>query len=224
MRKGVDTHALLTLFATLLAVALPLQILVAGTSIAHPDPEQFAELHRQDGFWLRATLTFLYFPAAIVLHLLVQAAAERRRTAFLAGFYLFLLGNGIDLLFRSIQFLVAHGVWAAQLLEAVAPAERAAARAKLVAFDEIAAAFGFAFSLLFAFGRSLMGSALLAAPTVWARLAGMGLVATGAFNAIFALTAVPSFAFIAQAAPLYPWVWLAGLVALGIAAWHADRN
>jgi len=108
MRKGVDTHALLTLFATLLAVALPLQILVAGTSIAHPDPEQFAELHRQNGFWLRATLTFLYFPAAIVLHLLVQAAVERRRTAFLAGFYLFLLGNGIDLLFRSIQFLVAH--------------------------------------------------------------------------------------------------------------------
>jgi len=217
-RVRFDAHLALVLTALLLAIALPLHIIVMGTVIADTDPERFAQLHLQHGFWWRASLTFVYFPAAVTLHLFVQSASRRLRTLFVAGFCLFLLGNAIDLLFRSVQFLVAHGVWAPQLLDDAAAATGKDARAKILAFNEIAPAFGFSFSLLFAVGRMLMGCALVCEPDRIVQLAGVALVATGILNMVFALTSVLQLAALGAIASVYPWVWLLGLAAVGVAA------
>ncbi|WP_116812409.1 hypothetical protein [Steroidobacter cummioxidans] len=222
--KKTDPAFLPALIALLLSIALPLQILVVGSPISHPDPERFAQLHLHDGFWWRAILTFAYFPAVLLLHLLAQPADRHFRTLFLAGFGLFLLGNGIDLLFRSVQFLVAHGIWAPQMLDTADVTGREAARSKILAFNEIAPAVGFCFSFLFAVGRGLMGAALLLERSKLRRLAGLALVTTGLLNLIIALTAVPMFSHLAAVGPFYLWIWPIGLILVAMAAWGQGVN
>lgn len=222
--KQMDLAFIPMLIALLLSVALPLQILVVGPAIGHPDPERFAQLHLQDGFWWRAVFTFAYFPAVILLHLLAQPASRRLRMLFLAGFGMFLLGNGIDLLFRSVQFLVAHGVWAPQMLEITDVAGRESARSKIISFNEIAPAVGFCFSFLFAVGRGLMGAALLLEKGKVQRLAGLALVTTGLLNLMIALAAAPMFSYMVAAGPFYLWIWPIGLVLVGAAAWRQIAN
>lgn len=222
-RSDVGTRSsavqVLLLVALLLSLALPLQILAFGPTIGSLDPENFAQLHLQPGFWQRATLTLLYFPAVIVLHVLLQPATQVLRTVFVAGLVLFVLGNGIDLVFRSVQFLVAHAVWAPRVLELSDAVAREAAIVRIVTFNEIAPAFGFSFSLLFGVGRVLMGLALLLSSGLWLRLAGVLLLLAGLLNLGIALIVVPGLAGLAALGSLYLWVWPIGLVLVGWAAW-----
>lgn len=213
------TMRLLLVMALLLAVALPLQILAFGPPIGSLDPERFAQLHLQPGFWLRAVLTLLYFPAVIVLHLLLLPAVRVLRAAFIAGVALFVLGNGIDLVFRAVQFLVAHAVWAPRMLDLADPVVREAALSRIIVFNEIAPAMGFCFSLLFGVGRVLMGLALLHDRGLWLRLAGLALLLAGALNLGIALVVVPGLSRLAVLGSFYLWLWPIGLLLIGWTAW-----
>jgi hypothetical protein len=196
----------------LLSLALPLFVLVVGASISDPDPERLARLHLESGLWIRAVLTFVYFPAVLLLHFLVQPARAGLRTLYLAGFLLFLAGNGIDLAYRAVQFLTVHGVWAPQLL-----AGSDAARAKIVMFGEIAPAISASFSLMFGVGRCAMGWALVRAGGGLAAAAGLALIAYGLCNlAVLAKLAIP--------APVTLLVWAAGLVLVALVAWQGEKE
>ncbi len=224
LRNHIGTVQVLILVALLLSVALPVQILAFGPPVGSPDPERFAQLHLHEDFWRRAVLTIAYFPAVIVLHLFAQPARRNLQILFLAGFGLFLLGNGIDLLFRSVQFLVAHAVWAPQLLDLADSAAREHARGKVLAFNEIAPAVGFCFSLLFAIGRVLMGLALLPEGGLVSRLAGLVLVITGLLNLCVALALVPGHSSLGAVGPAYLWIWPIGLLLVGAAAWASSGH
>src|SRR5690606_36646656 len=107
---------------------------------------------------------------------------------------------------------------APQLQDDAAAATGKDARAKILAFNEIAPAFGFSFSLLFAVGRMLMGCTLVSYPERIFQLARLAVFATGIFNRVIALTSVLHLAALGGSASVYPWVWLLGLAAVGVAA------
>ena len=207
-----------------LAALLPLFILASAAPISHADPAILATFHLRTDFWLRAGLTFVYFPSIIALHYAVQPAAARPRAIFLCGLVLFIAGNVIDLPFRATQFFTVGGTWGAEWLAAHDLQARAAAAARIDAFAQIAPAISFSFTLLFAIGRLLMGSALWAAGKGPVRIAAAGLLVTGLWNLAAVAKDIPGLSFLGTLGTVYVWVWLAGILAFGLGAHLATRR
>ena len=207
----------LVALALAFSAALPAYILIFGAPISDPDIAVLARLHLDPALAPRAILTFLYFPAVLALHFLIQPRDPCRRSLFLVGFSIFLLGIGIDAVYRSVQFLTVHGQWARELLAGGAAAAEAAA--KLGTFNELAVGVTTAFSFLFAVGRLVMGAALLLEPGRWARLCGAGLAINGLWNLASVLAVIPAFAALSAIGSFYLWPWLAAILLAGAYAW-----
>lgn len=219
MLREIGIAILIVLSATL-SIALPLYILLFGSPISDPDPGVFAQLHLSSTFAPRVALTYIYFPAVITLHFLIQPGKGPARTIFLIGLSLFLIGNGIDAVYRSVQFTTVHGLWARELL---ASAGAATAAAKIQTFNELAPAITASFSSFFAIGRVLMGVALMGERSRLGRITGFALVLNGLWNLPAALAIVPGFAGLSVLGSYYLLPWLASMVLVGMLAWNRHR-
>ena len=213
--------ALVVAACAVVAAALPLTILVFGAPISDPDPAAFVRLHLHPAFEARVAITFAYFAAIIALHWFIVPDTGPARHWYLLGFAFFLVGNGIDVVYRSIQFLLAHGVWAPTVLEA---GMESAAAAKISAFNEIAPAITFSFSLFFAVGRLVMGGALIAAGGRLSQLCGAAIILNGLWNLATVFAAWSPFAGLGAIGAYYMWPWLAAILIAGALGWRKARS
>ena len=204
-----------------IAAALPAIILLFGVPISDPDPAEFAKLHLHPAFDARVVLTFTYFAAIIALHWFIVPDGGSARRWFLLGFAFFLVGNGIDTVYRSVQFLLVHGAWAPAVLQA--GAESAAAAARISAFNEFASSIGFSFAFFFAIGRLLMGGALIAAGGPLARYCGVAIALNGVWNLATVLSVWPAFSGLSAMGTYYMWPWLAAILLAGALGWQKAK-
>jgi len=172
----------LVLLTGISAVALPLLLATVNVPIGATSIEQFVSLHTDSNFKTRASLTFLYFPAAIAIHYLAMPSKGKNKQFFILGFIIFFGGNIIDLLYRAIQFEVVHFKWAPEYLKASSEAVQTDIQEKIRLFSELSPAINFSFALLFFFGRTIMGASLWLNSTWLEKCASIALIVNGLWN------------------------------------------
>lgn len=201
-----------TIIVSLFALALPLYVLSFQTPISAATPAELATLHQSKELFVRALLTFTYFPAALLLHFLIVPRSESLRSIFWLGFAFFFAGNAIDLVYRAVQFKVVHYTWAAGYLAATSEMARSAFEDRLSYFLEIAPAISLSFSILFFVGRSIMGVALMLTTNMLTRITGLALLVCGLWNIFPPLAAQLELAPLAGLGRHYLYPWLLSIV------------
>lgn len=217
MLAKTSPTAIFVAVCALIAAALPAIIILFGVPISDPDLETFARLHLHPAFDARVGLTFTYFLAIVALHWFICPEGRPARDWYLLGFCFFLLGNGVDAAYRSVQYLVVHGIWAPAVL---AEGAQSAAAEKITWFNDVASGIGFSFALLFAAGRLLMGGALIAAGGRLAQLCGAAIILNGLWNLATVLSAWPPLSGLGAIGTYYVWPWLAAIVLAGALGWR----
>ena len=201
-----------------LAALLPVFLLSTDTATGASDLEVMVRLHQHPAFPIRVALTAIYFPAAILSHFVLTWGLEGpSRTWGWFGFLMFLVGNGIDAIYRSVQFAVVHYQWSAQWLASPELQAQRSLAAKIEGFNEVGVGVYVAFAAFFAVGRFTLGAATFMAPGL--RFLGVTFLVVGAFNLLPWFGRLFDIPLLANLGAYYLVPWLVNLAALVWSLW-----
>ncbi|TPV92911.1 MAG: hypothetical protein B7733_23415 [Myxococcales bacterium FL481] len=201
-----------------LAAMLPLFLLLTDTSTGAADLETMVRLHQHPAFPLRVALTALYFPAVLLSHFALAWSSHQVWAWW--GFSLFAIGNGIDAVYRAVQFGVVHYRWCAAWLEATDPGVRESLEVRITAFGEVGAGVYIAFAMFFGLGRLSLGAATVSAPVRSTKILGLSFIVVGALNVLPWIGRITGLPWLAGLGGYYLVPWLVNLLLLAAVLWR----